>query len=44
MRQYFLNRGVLLKPRRLLRNFRKLRVLGQGYRREFFGGARSNPA
>ncbi|ACI56236.1 galactosyltransferase protein [Rhizobium leguminosarum bv. trifolii WSM2304] len=39
IRQYFLNRGVLLKPRRLLRNFRKLKMVGGGYKREFFGKA-----
>ncbi|MGO8655996.1 galactosyl transferase, partial [Rhizobium ruizarguesonis] len=44
LRQYFLNRGVLTKPRRWLRNLRKLRILGEGHRREFFGKTRSTPA
>jgi hypothetical protein len=44
LRQYFLNRGMLTKPRRWLRNLRKLRVLGEGHRREFFGKTRSTPA
>jgi len=34
---YFLNRHVLKRPRRLFNNLRRLRIIGDGVRREFFG-------
>ncbi|EJZ17250.1 galactosyl transferase [Rhizobium sp. Pop5] len=43
LRQYFLNRTALAKPRRWLRDFRKLRVIGKNHKREFFGEKRSKP-
>lgn len=35
--KYFLNREVLRRPKRLLNNLRKLRLIGDDARREFFG-------
>jgi hypothetical protein len=37
IKQYFFNRKALRHPRRLFRNVGKLRLVGEGARREFFG-------